>query len=116
MINNFERIRNKLHKSIDTYGLDAEKTRKISQRYNELVNSYYQEEKQYHQNSIMYQAYLKSIKHLKKITRDFIKFPTIKEWNYYAKQNNLLNSESLKYITGKTWHDLRNKILSALEQ
>ena len=62
----------------------------------------------------MHDSYLKSIKNLKKITKDFVKFPTIKEWNYYAKENNLLSSESLKYISGNSWHDLRNRISSKL--
>ena len=60
----------------------------------------------------MYIKYLESINCLRKIARDFVRFPTIKEWNYYAKENNLLNSESLKYISGNSWHDLRNRILS----
>ena len=45
----------------------------------------------------------------RKITRDFVEFPTIEEWNHYAKENDLLNSESLKYISDRSWHDLRNK-------
>lgn len=112
MIKNFEKLRAKLHESIEVNGLNSEKTRNISKKYNELINSYYEEEKQYHEDNIMYITYLASIKSLKKITKDFIKFPSIKEWNYYAKENNLLNSESLKYISGNTWHELRNKILS----
>ena len=58
----------------------------------------------------MYEKYVQSIKDLKKITKDFIRFPTIKEWNHYAKEKDLLNSESLKYISGNSWHNLRNKI------
>lgn len=112
MINDFEKLRKKLHETIEVYGLDSEKTRKISKRYNELVNSYYQNEKQYHRDNVMYIKYLESINCLRKIARDFVRFPTIKEWNYYAKENNLLNSESLKYISGNSWHDLRNRILS----
>ncbi len=112
MINDFEKLRAKLHESIEVNGLNSEKTRNISKRYNELINSYYQEKKQYHENNIMNRTYLESITCLKKIAKDFIKFPSIKEWNYYAKENNLLNSESLKYISGNNWHELRNKISS----
>ena len=111
MTHNFEKLRQKLDESIETTGLSSEKTKKISIRYNELVNNYYEKEQQYHKGNFMYRKYLESIKNLKKITRDFMKFPTIKEWNHYAKENNLLNTESLKYISGCTWHDLRNKIL-----
>ena len=105
MISDFKELREKLHKSIEMSGLHSERTEKLSKRYNELVNLYYQNEKQYHKNSSMHDSYLKSIKNLKKIT---------KEWNYYAKENNLLSSESLKYISGNSWHDLRNRISSKL--
>ena len=114
MISDFKELREKLHKSIEMSGLNSERTKKISKRYNELVNLYYQNEKQYHKNSSMHDSYLESIKSLKKITKDFVKFPTIKEWNYYAKEHNLLSSESLKYISGNSWHDLRNRISSKL--
>ena len=112
MINDFEKLRKKLHGAIELYGLDSEKTKKISKRYNKLVNVYYLNEKQYHEGTFMHVKYLESIACLKKITRDFIKFPTITEWNHYAKENVLLNSESLKYISGKDWHELRNAISS----
>ena len=39
-----------------------------------------------------------------------VKFPTVKEWNIYAKENQLLSSESIKYIAGVNWHELRNRI------
>lgn len=114
MISDFEKLREKLHDSIEKYGLDSEATRKISKRYNVLVNSYYQNERQYHKEDIMGIKYIESVENLRKITKDFVKFPTIKEWNYYAKENDLLNSESLKYISGNTWHSLRNRILTEL--
>ncbi len=116
MINDFERIREKLHQSIEIYGLHSEKTKKVSDKCNELINSYYRNEKQYHKSNLMYVKYRESIKELKNITKDFIEFPTIKKWNYYAKENNLLNSESLKYISGNDWHDLRNRILPNIER
>ncbi len=112
MISDFEKLREKLHKSIEIYGLHSENTKKISKRYDELVNFYYQNERQYQEDNVMNIKYLESVKYLRKIVKDFIKFPTIKEWNCYAKENNLLNSESLKYISGNDWHDLRNKISS----
>lgn len=110
MISDFKELRRKLDECVEKYGLHSERTKKLSKRYNELVNLYYQNEKQYHEDSLIRDNYLKSIQCLKKITKDFVKFPTIKEWNYYAKENNLLNSESLKYISGNSWHDLRNRI------
>lgn len=112
MISDFEKLRGKLHESIERNGIDSEQTRKISNRYNELINSYYENERQYRKDEVMGIKYIESVKCLKKITKDFVKFPTIKEWNYYAKENGLLNSESLKYISGNTWHNLRNRILA----
>ncbi len=110
MINDFEKLRKKLEESIEVNGLDSEQTRKLSQRYNELVNFYYQNERQYRKDNPIYIKYVESIKYLRKITKDFVEFPTIREWNYYAKENDLLNSESLKYISGSNWHELRNRI------
>ncbi len=112
MINDFEKLRKKLDETIETYGLNSEQTRKISNRYNELVNSYYKNERQFDPDSIMNEKYIETIRCLRQVTKDFVKFPTIKEWNCYAKQNNLLSSESLKYISGNSWHNLRNRILS----
>ena len=110
MIDEFEELRVKLHKSIEENGLHSEKTFKISERYNKLVNFHYQNERQYRSSNLMYEKYKESIKALRKITADTIEFPTIKQWNHYAKENNLLNSESLKYISGSSWHGLRNRI------
>lgn len=114
MINDFKKLREKLDESVEIYGLHSERTQKISERYNELVNFYYQNERQYNQDNIMNIKYQESVECLRKIAKDFMKFPTIKEWNCYAEQNDLLNSESLKYISGNTWHDLRNRISSQL--
>ncbi|MCI8761080.1 MAG: hypothetical protein HFJ34_08280 [Clostridia bacterium] len=110
MINDFDKLRKKLHNSIEINGLNSEKTWKISKRYNELVNFHYQNERQYRSNNFMYRKYQESIRYLKRITIDFVEFPTIKEWNHYAKENDLLNSESIKYMSGSSWHKLRNKI------
>lgn len=114
MINNFEKLRKKLHDSIDKNGMDSEKTRKISTRFNDLVSSYYKNEKQFRQDNFMTQKYIESMKHLRKITREFAKFPTVEEWNKYAKENNLISSESIKYMSGNNWHNLRNRILSEI--
>lgn len=110
MIDEFEELRLKLHKSIEENGLHSEKTFKISERYNKLVNLHYQNERQYRENNIMYENYKESVKSLRKLTEELIDFPTIKVWNCFAKENNLLNSESIKYISGSSWHGLRNRI------
>lgn len=112
MINDFEKLREKLHEVIEEYGLNSEEAIYVSNEYNNLVNEYYRKEKQYHEGNHMQTQYIESIQYLKSIAKDYISFPTINEWNEYAKENNLLNSESLKYISGNAWHDLKNRILS----
>ena len=91
------------------------KERKIEWRFDKMVNNYYKNEKQYKENSIIRVKYIETIQRLKRITKDFVKFPTINDWNHYAKEKNLLNSESLKYISGNNWNNLRNRILSELK-
>ena len=90
----------------------AKETKKISKKFDELVSEFYKKEKQYPTESIIHIKYLETIEELKKVTRDFSEYPTIKEWNKYAKTKNLLCSESLKYVTGINWHELRNRIKS----
>ena len=60
--------------------------------------------------SYIYFKYEESLKKLKEMTGKKVKFPTVKEWNIYAKENQLLSSESIKYIAGVNWHELRNRI------
>ena len=112
MLDKFERLRKKLNESIEQNGLNSEKTKKISRKFDELINSYYEKEVQYSHESIMYKKYVESINELSKITKDFAEFPSIPEWNKYAKEKGLLNSESIKYISGLNWHDLRNRTVS----
>lgn len=114
MKDRFEKLREKLDDAIDKYGLNSSKTIKLSNRFNELINFYYKNEVQFSKDSILYIKYIESIKMLKKITLNFSKFPTIEEWNKYAKEKDLLCSESLKYITGINWHNLRNRIMSEI--
>lgn len=112
IIDRFERLRKKLNSSIEKYGLNSDKTNKISLRFDKLINSYYKKETQYSHKSIMYKKYVESVNELEKITHDFAEFPSIPEWDQYAKQKDLLSSESIKYISGLNWHDLRNRTLS----
>lgn len=114
MINDFEKFRRKLHRSIERFGLNSKETKKISERFDKLVNEYYDKERQYKEDNIMKKVYIESIEKLRKITKIFSKFPSINEWNIYAKENNLLCSESIKYISGLNWHQLRNRILSEI--
>lgn len=106
-----EQLRNKLHEAIDEYGIDAEETRKISVEIDKLLNK-----RGYNEKNLMYNKYLESMFELRKITKLFAKFPTVDEWNKYAKDNLLLNSESLKYISGLNWHKIKDRIKNDLNK
>lgn len=106
-----EQLRNKLHEAIDKYGIDAEETRRISVELDKRLN-----ECVYNEKNLMYNKYLESMFELRKISKIFGKFPTIDEWNKYAKENMLLNSESIKYISGLNWHKLKDRIKNDLNK
>lgn len=100
-----EQLRNKLHEAIDKYGINAEETRKISVEMDNVLNKH-----GYTESNLIYNKYLESMFELRKISKIFGEFPTINEWNKYAKEKYLLNSESIKYISGLDWNKLRNQI------
>lgn len=109
-------LRNKLHKSIEKTGLNSKETRELSDKIDELINRYEKSIKtiEYPQSSKMMGHYKKAYAELKKITENFGKFPSVSEWNYYAKENNLLSSASLEYISTLNWNNLRVKVLREL--
>lgn len=107
-----KKARLELEESIKKNGINSFETRKISDEIDKLINEY---EKSaniviYPNNSEMKAYYDKSYNALKKITDDFKKFPTVEEWNYYAKENNLLSNVSLEYISKLNWNYLKIKV------
>ena len=54
----------------------------------------------------MKEEYLKAIQKMKKLNRKV----TEKEWNKIAKEENLLSSESIKYISQKDFLKLQNEV------
>ena len=104
-MNEVEELRKKLHEAIEEYGINSEEVYKISTEMDKVLNK-----RGYDDKNVMYNKYLDSMYELRKISKEFGEFPTVEEWNQYAKTNNLLNSESLKYISGMNWHKLKNKI------
>ena len=60
--------------------------------------------------SNMKSFYDETYNELKKIAIMNNKFPDIEEWDKYAKENNLLSSESIKYISMLEWKYLRLKV------
>lgn len=111
-----ENLRIKLHKAIEKYGLNSEQTQKISKELDELINYFNKQQRLFPDNSKTSEEYNLSIEKLKQLTIDFNEFPTVESWNYYARSNNLLSSETLKYISGLNWHELREKILFEIYQ
>ena len=109
-------LRKKLHKSIEKTGLNSSETRELSNQIDELINKYEQSIKilEYPQNSKMITYYKEAYAELKKITKDFNKFPSVTEWNNYAKTKNLLSHASLEYISTLNWNNLRIKVLREL--
>lgn len=100
-----EELRQKLHRAIEEYGLNSEEVYKISIEMDKLLNK-----RGYNEKNLMYNKYLESMFELRKISKIFGEFPTISEWNKYAKENYLLNSESIKYMSGLDWNMLRSRI------
>lgn len=109
-------LRNKLHKSIKKYGVKAEETRKISDEMDKLINEYYDNIQQieYPSDSEMRIYYEQSYRAMKTITQQLERFPSIQEWNKFAKENCLLSSMSMQYISKLNWNYLRTKVLREL--
>ena len=109
-------LRNKLHKSIKKYGVNAEETRKISDEMDKLINEYYNNIQRisYPADSEMKVYYEQSYKQLKIVTQQLERFPSIQEWNQIAKEKYLLSSTSMQYISKLNWNYLRTKILREL--
>ena len=109
-------LRNKLHKSIKKNGLDSDETRKISDEIDVLINKYYNNIQQikYPAGSEMKIYYEYSYKQLKIVTQQLERFPSVQEWNKFAKENVLLSSMSMQYISKLNWNYLRTKILREL--
>ena len=91
-------LRNKLHKSIKKYGVNAEETRKISDEMDKLINEYYNNIQRisYPADSEMKVYYEQSYKQLKIVTQQLERFPSIQEWNQIAKEKKLLSSTAMQ--------------------
>lgn len=112
IIRRIKNLRNKLHKSIKKNGLNSEETRKISDEIDVLIKEYYNsiEEIKYPKDSEMLEYYNKSYETLKIMTQELKRFPQVKEWNKYAKENNYLSHLSLEYMSKLDWNYLQVKV------
>jgi len=117
-----EKTRHKLHQSIQLNGLKSQETIKLNHEINNLINLYYEtkedtytkKQKEYPKDSEIWQKYKLSYIQLRNNTIDSNKFPTTKEWNKLAKQKMYLNYQSIEYISGLNWNEIREKILKEI--
>ena len=107
-----KKLRIRLEETIEEKGLNSNEVRELSDKMDELINEYEQSIKivEYPSNSLMLKGYEKSYSELKKITEVFKKFPSVEEWNYYAKENDLLSHVSIEYISKLNWNYLKMKV------
>lgn len=106
-------LQSKLNKNIEKYGLSDKKTIELSEKIDEYINYYFKcivKSEDYPQNSEMHMWYKDSYDMLKTFTIELNKFPTVEQWNTYAKENFLLSSESMKYISKLNWKYLSVKV------
>ena len=105
-----EKTRKVLHRNIEKYGLDSKEVREVSTQLDELINMYYGKDRE----ETMQAEYRVAYEELKRYTRENKEFPSVQKWDEYAKKNNLISSESLKFLSKLNWNKLRNKIKSEI--
>lgn len=112
VFNEIRVLQNKMNKNIEKYGLSDKKTVELSEKIDEYINYYFTtiKEREYPAGSEMFLYYRMSYDKLKELTKEKEKFPSVEEWNKYAKENYLLSTESMKYISMLDWNYLRAKI------
>lgn len=111
--NEIKDLQNKLNSNLKENELYDENVMELSNKIDELMNSYYlllMSTRKFPSNSKMKSYYDKSYEELKRLTMQNNKFPELEEWNKYAKENKLLSSESMKYISMIEWKYLRLKV------
>lgn len=113
-----EELRCKLHKELEKSEFDTQKVIKISEELDNLIEKFYIEKnmkKEDEKNNTLYREYFIAYNKLKELTKNFGIFPTEKQWNNFAKNENYLNSHSIKYISENSWGNLKKKIIKELK-
>ncbi len=111
--NEIRNLQNELNNDVQSDELDNTKAIELSNKIDKLVNDYYLVSmygRKFPANSNMKKYYELSYRELIKLTMKNNKFPSLEEWNKYAKENNLLSSESIKYISMLEWKYLKLKV------
>jgi len=113
-----EKVREELNKSVIDNGINSKEVRKLSDKIDFLINTYYNNNRNrekgryFIKDNIMEKEYNRTYEHLKSLTIDLNEFPTISTWEEYAKKNSCLSSQAIQYISGLNWHKLRDKVKS----
>ncbi|MBO5005364.1 MAG: aspartyl-phosphate phosphatase Spo0E family protein [Clostridia bacterium] len=105
-----EKTRKVLHRNIEKYGLDSKEAREVSIQLDELINRFYGKDRE----ETMQAEFKIAYEELKRYTREK-EFPNVQVWDKYAKENNLISSESLKFLSKMNWNKLRDKIKSEID-
>lgn len=107
-----KKARKKLDRNIAEKGLKDKQTRLYSDEIDILINEYYKskETRDYPITSKFISHYEISYKELKKITKEFNEFPSVRDWDKYAQENNYLSSTAIQYISMLDWNKLRDKV------
>lgn len=111
--NEIRNLQSKLNTDAQKNKLHDMETLEISNKIDELINHYYllsMQKRKFPTNSKMDLFYDASYKALKELTIKNNKFPQLEEWNKYAKENKLLSSESIKYISMLEWKYLKLRV------
>lgn len=105
-------LQKKLNESIQKNGLSHKRTVQLSREIDDLINEYYNsiEIRVYPTKSVIPYYYNVSYNRLQYLTYENNRFPTVAEWNTYAKENRLLSSESMKYVSKLNWDYLEIKV------
>lgn len=88
-----KRLKEKMYKYIDKYGLNSRKTIDISQQLDNELNRFYE-------NSSMVYFYNQSKNGLLDYYNINNNLPNTSQWCKYAKENNYLSPESIQYMSG----------------
>lgn len=110
MLKTLERLKNNLYLNINKYGLSSLESTKVTKEIDYIITDFLKKEKQFPKKNFMYKQYKITYQKLKKLSGEFNENITVEAWNKYAKKNNYLNSESIKYISGLNWNELKLKM------
>lgn len=112
LFSQIKKYRKILTKTITKTGIHSKETTEISNQIDRLIVQYYKQTKtiSFPTESSTNQFFEKSYQALKIVTLDNNKFPTVEQWNQFAKKNDCLSHKSLEYITRLDWNYLEIKV------